>query len=336
MDLSTTYMGLALRHPLVASAGPLSGTLDGIKRLEDGGVSAVVMFSLFEEQIRHENAAFSHLVEIGSDSFAESLSYFPEMGAYQIGPESYLDLVRRAAETVDIPIIASLNCVSSEGWTDYAKQIQQAGAHGLELNIYSVAANLDMNGAAVEQHYLDILLAVKGAVSIPVSLKLSPFFSAMGHMAKRLDWAKADALVLFNRFYQPDIDIRSLSVEPTLHLSSPDEIRLPLLWIALLHGKLQASLAATRGVETADEVVKYLLAGADAVMTTSALLRHGPDYAAALVEGLKRWMDARGFNHVQQIRGLMSHGKAADAAAFERANYIRVLESYENEFGAAG
>lgn len=180
MDLSTKYMGLALSNPLVASAGPLSGTLDGIKRLEDGGVAAVVMFSLFEEQIRHENAAFSHLMELGSDSFAESLSYFPEMGAYQIGPESYLDLIRRATETVDIPVIASLNCVSDRGWADYAKQMQQAGAHGLELNVYSVAADLDMDGAAVEQRYLDILLAVKGAVSIPVSLKLSPFFSAWG------------------------------------------------------------------------------------------------------------------------------------------------------------
>lgn len=332
MDLSTQYMGLALRHPLVASAGPLSGTLDGIKRLEDGGVSAVVMFSLFEEQIHHENAAFSHLLSLGSDSFAESLSYFPEIHDHPVGPDNYLDLIRQARDAVDIPIIASLNCVSSKGWTDYARQVQQAGAQGLELNIYSVAADLDKSSSAVEQHYLDILLAVKSAVTIPVSLKLSPFFSAMGHMAQRLDWAGADALVLFNRFYQPDIDIQTLEVAPTLHLSSPEEIRLPLLWIALLHGKLRASLGATRGVAGPDEVIKYLLAGADAVMSTSALIQHGPAYARTMVQGLERWMDARGFTSLAQMRGNMCHSKAANPAAFERANYIRVLESYRSPY----
>jgi dihydroorotate dehydrogenase (fumarate) len=332
MDLSTKYMGLELQHPVVASASPLSGTSDSIKRLEDSGVAAIVMFSLFEEQIRYENEAFSHLMESGCHSFAESLSYFPKMDAYQVGPESYLDLIRRATEAADIPIIASLNCVSKEGWIGYAKLMQEAGAAGLELNIYAIEADLEVSGTELEQRYLDILTAVKATVSIPVSLKLSPFFSAIGHMAKRLDQAGADALVLFNRFYQPDIDIKELEVAPTLQLSSSSEIRLPLLWIALLHGKVKASLGATRGVEGPDEVIKYLLAGADVVMTTSALLRYGPAHAATLVDGLTRWMDARGFETIGQMRGSMSHAKAANPADFVRANYIKVLESYRNPY----
>jgi dihydroorotate dehydrogenase (fumarate) len=325
-------MGLRLKHPIIASASPLSGTLDGIKRLEDGGAAAVVMSSLFEEQIRHENEAFSYLMESGTQSFAESLSYFPEADDHQAGPETYLDLLRRAAEAADIPIIASLNCVSGEGWIDYARQMQQAGASGLELNIYSVEADLEASGEQVEQRYLDILTAVKATVSIPVALKLSPFFSSMGNMAKRLDEAGADALVLFNRFYQPDFDINALEVAPTLGLSSAGEIRLPLLWIAILHGKLKASLAATRGVETADEVIKYLLAGADAVMTTSALLRNGASYLDVLLEGLENWMEARRFNSIEQVRGNMSQTKAANPSAFQRANYIRVLESYQSAY----
>jgi len=332
MNLTTTYMGLQLRHPVIASASPLSGTLDGIRRLEDGGAAAVVMFSLFEEQIRHENDAFSYLLESGTQSFAESLSYFPAVDDYPVGPESYLNLLSRAAQAVDIPIIASLNCVTGEGWIDYARQMQQAGAAGLELNIYSVETDLDSTSAEVEQRYLDILTAVKATVSIPVALKLSPFFSAVGHMAKRLDEAGADALVLFNRFYQPDIDIDALEVTPSLGLSSAGEIRLPLLWIALLHGQLNASLAATRGVEKSDEVIKYLLAGADAVMTTSALLRNGPGYTATLLEGLQDWMEARRFASVQQLRGSMSQRNVADPAAFQRANYIRVLESYQSAY----
>ena len=332
MDFTTNYMGLKLLHPIVASAGPLSGTLDGIKRLEDGGAAAVVMFSLFEENIRHENEAFSHLMESGTQSFAESLSYFPDVDSFHVGPDSYLNLLRQASESVKVPIIASLNCVTGEGWIDYAKQMQQAGASGLELNIYSVEADLDATSEEVEQRYLDILAAVKSTVNIPVALKLSPFFSAMGHMAKRLDQAGADALVLFNRFYQPDIDIQALEVKPSLGLSSAGEIRLPLLWIALLHGKLNASLAATRGVEKPDEVIKYLLAGADVVMTTSALLRHGPSYMTVLLDGLKAWMDARRFSSVAQVRGGMSRRKVANPGAFERANYIRELESFQSAY----
>lgn len=332
MDLITRYMGLTLKHPLVASASPLSATLDGVRRLEDAGAAAVVLASLFEEQIRYENDAFDYLMESGSHSFAESLNYFPSFNEDSPGPDDYLKLVRQAVEALEIPVIASLNCVSREGWIDYARQLQQAGAAGLELNIYSVEADLDVSGAEAEQRYLDILAAVKSTVSIPVSLKLSPFFSAMGHMAQRFDHAGADALVLFNRFYQPDLDIKALEVAPTLQLSSPGEIRLPLLWIALLHGKLNASLAATRGVETADEVIKYLLAGADVVMTTSALLRHGPAHLQVLLRGLRQWLEARDFKHINQMRGNLSRAKVANPAAFERANYLKVLESYREAY----
>lgn len=329
MNLKTRYMGLELQHPVVASASPLSESLDGIRQLEDAGAAAVVMFSLFEEQIRSESAAFDQLLEHGTLSFAESLSYFPEIDDQPAGPDAYLELVRRATQAVAIPVIASLNCVTAEGWVDYARQIEQAGAKGLELNIYGVEANLTVSGQDVEQRYLDILRTVKAAVNIPVALKLSPFFSAIGHMIKRLDEGGADALVLFNRFYQPDLDIDRLEVAPTLKLSQAGEIRLPLLWIALLHGHVKASLAATRGVETPNEVIKYLLAGADTVMTASALLRNGPGYVRTLVSGLTEWMEAREFASVDQLRGIMSHRKVRNPAAFERANYIKVLESYK-------
>jgi dihydroorotate dehydrogenase (fumarate) len=328
MDLKTRYMGLELKHPIVAAASPLSESVDSIRRLEDGGAAAVVMYSLFEEQIRRENAVLDRLLSSGTNSFAESLNYFPELNDSAAGPDHYVNLVRRASEAVDIPLIASLNCVTSEGWIDYARQLEQAGAKGLELNIYAIEPNLDISGREVEQRYLDILALVKETVSIPVALKLSPFFSAFGHMAKQLDAAGADALVLFNRFYQPDFNIDTLEVAPTLTLSQAGEIRLPLLWIALLYGRVNASLGATRGVETSVEVIKYLLAGADIVMTAAALLRHGPSYIARLVEGLETWMEERDFASVAQMRGAMSHAKVADPLAFERANYIRILESY--------
>jgi dihydroorotate dehydrogenase (fumarate) len=332
MDLTTTYMGLELKHPIIASASPLSESVDGIRRLEDSGAAAIVMFSLFEEQIHHENEAFSHFLEAGTQSFAESLSYFPAVDAFPAGPDNYLELIRTASETIEIPLIASLNCATAHGWVEYAKQIEQAGAKGLELNIYAVEPNLDISSLEVEQRYLDILKTVKSVVDIPVALKLSPFFSAFGHMAKQLDEAGADALVLFNRFYQPDIDIEHLEVNSTLHLSNADEIRLPLLWIALLHGQIKASIGATRGVQTADEIVKYLLAGADTVMTASALLRNGPAYLGELLAGLTRWMESRQFESVARLRGVMSHGRVANPKAFERANYIKMLESYQPDY----
>ncbi len=332
MDLRTTYMGLELKHPIVASASPLSGSVDGIKRLEDSGAAAVVMFSLFEEQIKQENAAFEHLMEAGTESFAESLSYFPEVEDYHVGTESYLEILRRASEAVDIPVIGSLNGVTNEGWVDYARQMQEAGAKGIELNIYYIPADLNLSGRDFEQRYLDIVKAVKGAVSVPVALKLSPFFSAIGNMAKQLDEAGADALVLFNRFYQPDLDLDKLEVLTNLELSNSREIRLPLLWIAILYGRIEASLAATRGVQTAEEVIKYVMAGADVVMTASALLKNGPGHLTTMVAGLREWMERREYVSVEQMKGSMSQRNVADPSAFERANYIKILESYKSSY----
>lgn len=332
MDLRTTYMGMELKHPIVASAGPLSGSVANIKRLEDAGASAVVMFSLFEEQLKHESAALEHLMTAGTESFAESLSYFPEVDDYTVGPDNYLDLLRRASEAVDIPIMGSLNGITNAGWIEYAQLMQQAGAKGIELNIYYIPADLTTNGREVEERYIEIVKAVKAAVTVPVAVKLSPFFSAIGSMAKGLDEAGADALVLFNRFYQPDFDLEKLEVTPDLHLSTPEEIRLPLLWLAVLYGKLGASLAATRGVHTPIEVVKYLMAGADVVMTTSALLQNGIDYVTTLRDGLQAWMEMRNYVSVAQMKGSMSQQNVADPTAFERANYIKMLESYKSDY----
>ena len=329
-DLRTKYMGLSLAHPVIASASPLTKDLDAFKRLEDGNAAAIVMFSLFEEQLQWEQESLSHLTEVGAESFAEAVSYFPAVDSYRVGPDRYLELIRRATGAVRIPIIASLNGITNQGWIDYAVQIQQAGAAGLELNVYHIPSGLDESGREVEQRYLDIVKAVKAAVTIPVAVKLSPFFSAMGHMAKQLDEAGADALVLFNRFYQPDFDLERRQVVPDLELSTPREIRLPLLWIAILFGKIRPSLAATTGVHSPIEVIKYVMAGADAVMTTSALLANGIPFIGKLVAGLAAWMDAREYGSVAQMRGSMSQQKVADPTAFQRANYIRILESYRN------
>ena len=333
-DLETTYMGLQLKHPLVASASPLSQDLDGIKRLEDAGAAAVVMFSLFEEQIRQENAAFDYLTAVGTESFSESLSYFPEVEAHEVGPEPYLELIRKATEATDIPIIGSLNGITSEGWIDYATHIEQAGAKAVELNVYYIPADLNVSGREVEQRYLDVIRAVKAAITIPVAMKLSPFFSAFGEMAVRLVGAGVDGLVLFNRFYQPDFDLDTLEVVSDLSLSDPNEIRLPLRWIAILCDRIRASLAATTGVHSTDEVVKYLLAGADVVMTTSALLKNGPDHLTALIDGLSGWLDRRDYQSVAQMKGAMSQRHVADPSAFERANYVKVLQSYRNPYAA--
>ncbi len=329
MDLSTEYMGLKLAHPVMASASPLSEDIGGIKRLEDSGASAVVMFSLFEEQIQQENLVFEQLMEQGTNSFAESLSYFPEPEEYHVGGEKYLELLSKAAESLDIPVIASLNGISNEGWTDYASKMQEAGASGIELNVYYIAADLELTGAEVEQRYVDIVRAVKSAVSIPVALKLSPFFSAFGNMAKNFDAAGVDALVLFNRFYQPDIALDRLELVTDLELSNASEIRLPLRWIAILYGRVNASLGATSGVHNATEVVKYLLAGADAVMTASALLQQGPGFVGKLRDDLECWMTQRGYDSVTQMKGSMSQQNVADPSAFERANYIKILEGYK-------
>ena len=328
MDLTTRYMGLDLKNPLVASASPLNADLGNLKRLEDVGTAAVVLPSLFEEQIEAEAARYDHLTSVNAESSPEAQSYFPAPADYKVGPRQYLDLVRRASAALDIPVIASLNGTTDHGWISYAKSIEEAGAAGLELNIYFIPADLSLTGHDVEQRYLDILRAVRATVSIPVAVKLSPYFSAVGNMALALARAGADALVLFNRFYQPDLDLARLQVLTDLKLSQPNEIRLPLLWLAVLSGRVKASLAATTGVATADEVVKYLLVGADVVMTTSALLRHGVDHVAVLLAGLTSWLRAREFASVNQMRGIMSQQRMQDPQAFERANYIKILQGY--------
>ncbi|MGI9212974.1 MAG: dihydroorotate dehydrogenase-like protein [Methylococcaceae bacterium] len=327
MDLTCAYMGMNLKNPVIASASPLSESLSGMQQLEDSGVSAIVMHSLFEEQIRQDEAALSRLLMQGTFSQAESSGYFP-VTRFDSGPDQYLKLLERASGALDIPVIASFNCMSESGWIEYAIAMEQAGASGIELNIYSIEANLDVSASSVEQRYLDIVSQVKQAVTIPVALKLSPFFSSMGHIARQLDNLGINGLVLFNRFYQPDIDINTLTLHSSVQLSQADEIRLPMLWIALLFGKINASLAATRGVETWVEVVKYLLAGTDVVMTTSALLRNGPAYTGELLAGLCNWMDDHEFESVKQMRGVMSHGRVADPGAFERANYVRILAQH--------
>jgi dihydroorotate dehydrogenase (fumarate) len=328
MDLTTRYMGLDLKNPLVASASPLNADLGNLKRLEDVGAAAVVLPSLFEEQIEAEAARYDHLTGVNAESSSEAQSYFPASADYNVGPRQYLDLVRRASGSLDIPVIASLNGTTDHGWISYAKLIEEAGAAGLELNIYFIPADLSLTGNDVERRYTDILKSVRASVSIPVAVKLSPYFSAVGSMALALERAGADALVLFNRFYEPDLDIARLQVLTDLKLSQPNEIRLPLLWLAVLSGRVKASLAATTGVTSADEVVKYLLVGADVVMTTSALLRNGVDYMAVLLAGLTSWLRAREFVSVNQMRGIMSRRRMQDPQAFERANYIKILQGY--------
>ncbi len=333
MDLRTTYMGMELKHPIIASASPLAEKLDNIKRMEDAGAAAVVMFSLFEEQIKHESAAIEHLITSGAESYAESLSYFPDCDDYDTGPDEYLNLLRQATEAVDIPVIGSLNGITNEGWVNTARMMQDAGASAIELNTFYIPAHLYITGREVEQRYIEVLKAVKESVTIPVALKLSPFFSAFGNMARQFDEAGADALVLFNRFYQPDFDLDRMEVAPDLELSTPSEIRLPLLWIAVLHGRINASIAATRGVHSPVEVVKYLMAGADVVMTTSALLRHGIGFLTTLVDGLEKWMEEKQYSSVGQLRGAMSQANCLDPSAFERANYIKILENYAPDYG---
>ena len=320
-------MGLALRNPLVASASPLSQTVDGVRRLADAGVGAVVLYSLFEEQLRREAARERAPRRRRHRELRRVAVYFPAAAEEDAGPRRYLSLLERAAAAVDVPVIASLNGVTPGGWTDYARAMQDAGAAAIELNIYYLPGDPHISGRDVEQRHVDVLHAVKDAVTVPVAVKLSPYFSSTGEMALRLDEAGADALVLFNRFLQPDIDPETLAVAPSVDLSSPAEARLPRTWIALLHGRVRASLAATTGVEDAADVAKYLLAGADVVMTASALLRHGPEHAAVLLDGLSDWMARKGFAAVDELRGMLAVPPGADEAAYERAGYVSALRA---------
>jgi dihydroorotate dehydrogenase (fumarate) len=333
MDLSTRYLGLQLRNPLVASASPLSKTVDGIRRLAGAGVGAVVMYSLFEEQLREEAERNARLAEAGTESFPEALSYFPAEAETDPGPRAYLSLLERGAAAVDIPVIGSLNGVTAGGWTGYARAMQDAGAAAIELNIYYVPGDPNISGRDVEQRHVDVLSRVKAEVTVPVAVKLSPHFSSTGEMAQRLDRAGADGLVLFNRFLQPDIDPEKLSVVPGVHLSHPAEARLPRTWIAILRQRVRAALAATTGVEDAADVAAYLLAGADVVMTASALLRHGPRHAGVLLDGLSAWMTRKGFAAVDDVRGMLSVPLGADEVAYERAGYVGALRTANSAYG---
>lgn len=329
MDLTTTYMGYKLHSPLVASASPLSETVDSIKRLEDAGAGAVVMFSLFEEQLRLEQLALHHHLTYGTESHAEALSYFPEPGEYKATSDQYLELIRRAKVHVDIPIIGSLNGTTPGNWVNFARQIEEAGADGLELNLYAVTTNPDISGAEIEYNDLAVVQAVCRAVRIPVAVKLSPFFSNIANMVKRFDDAGASAMVLFNRFYQPDIDLETLEVRPNILLSTPQAQRLPMRWIAILYGQIRADLASTGGIHSGKDAVKMLLAGATITMMASALLKHGIGHLSVVENELRQWMTEHEYESVTQMRGALSQRHAEDPSAYERAQYMKALTYYK-------
>ncbi len=328
MDLRTKYMGMELRSPLVCSASPLSEKIDNIRKMEDCGAGALVIYSLFEEQIKLEQLELDYHTTFGTEGYAESLSFFPELDEYKTGPEEYLEHIRRAKDAVNIPVFASLNGSTEGGWTEYAKKMEQAGADGLELNIYYIPTDIHLSGEEVEHTYLNILRAVKGAVSIPVAVKLSPFFSNMANMAKKLDEAGANALVLFNRFYQPDIDLENMEVFPNLLLSSPAAMRLPMRWIAILKGNIHADLAATGGIHSGEDAVKMLLVGANVTMFCSSLLKNGISHLKTIKNDLVNWLTVKEYESVSQMIGSMSQKKVSDPSSFERAQYMRAITKY--------
>jgi dihydroorotate dehydrogenase (fumarate) len=330
IDLSTEYLGLKLRTPLVPSASPLSQEVSSIRRLEDAGASAVVLYSLFEEQLRQESVELDYRLSEGTDSFAESLTFFPQPTEFRVGPEGYLDLIRKTKESVKIPVIASLNGTTVGGWTQYAQQIQQAGADALECNIYYIPTDSNLSSAQVEQTYIEIVNSVKSAVTIPVAVKISPFFSNLANMAKRLDAAGANGLVLFNRFYQPDVDLEELEIKPNVLLSTPQALRLPLTWIGILYGRVKANLAGTSGVHDAQDVIKLLMVGASVTMLCSSLLRNGINHIRTIEQGLKEWMEKHEYESAQQMRGSMSQLRCPDPGAFERAQYMRAVKGIQH------
>ncbi|UCE04172.1 MAG: dihydroorotate dehydrogenase-like protein [Candidatus Latescibacterota bacterium] len=328
MDLSTTYLGITLRNPLVPAASPLSRDLDTPRRLEENGAAAIVMQSLFEEEIVHDQHELHWHTELGTESFAESLSYLPEHDSYEMFGEDYLERLYQLKKALEIPVIASLNGATTGGWTRFAEMFQEAGADAIELNIYFLATEAKQTSQEVEQRYVDILTAVRESVTIPVAVKLGPFFSAFANMARRLDDAGADGLVLFNRFYQPDIDLEEMSLEPNVLLSTPQAMRLPLRWIAILRDQVKASLAATSGIHTGRDVIKMLLAGADIAQIASVLLMNGPKHLKTLLAYLRSWMEEREYASVEQLKGSMSYSNVPNPGEFERANYMRALKSY--------
>ena len=330
VDLTTTYMGIPLVNPLVASASPLSKKVDLVRRIEDAGASAIVMYSLFEEQITHESRELDHYLTRGTEHYAEAISYFPDLGHYNIGPEPYLEHLHRVKRAVNIPVIASLNGVSSGGWTDYALRMQEAGADAIELNIYYLPTDPHLSGAELEQSYVELVSSVRAHVRIPIALKLSPFFTSLPNMARRFADAGADALVLFNRFYQPDFDLEQLEVVPNLQLSSSADLRLPLSWIAMLYGRVPVDLALTSGVHSAKDVLKATMAGANVAMIASELLANGIYRIRDILADLRAWMIEHEYESIEQMRGSMSQRAVAEPAAFERANYMKALNTYDN------
>lgn len=330
VDISTTYLGLQLKNPLVASASPLSKNLDSVRRLEDAGLAAVVMYSLFEEQITHESLELDHFLNEGTYTNPEAQTHFPDLEHYNIGPESYLELIQKIKQTVGIPVIGSLNGISLGGWVDYAHKIQQAGADALELNMYYIPTDEWLTAEALEKTYVALVKEVHATIQIPLAVKLSPFFSSLPNLARRLVEAGASSLVLFNRFIQPDLDIETLTVVSKLVLSTSDELRLPLRWVAILYGRVQADLALTGGVHTSQDALKAIMAGANVAMTASELIAHGPDRACQIVSGMRDWMEQYEYDSIQQMRGSMSQKAVAEPAAFERANYMKALNSYDN------
>lgn len=333
MDLRTTYLGMNLKNPIVPSASPLSRSISTIRKMEDSGAAAVVLYSLFEEELNHESRTLDRYLTEGTHSFAEALSYFPEARSYDaIGPDSYLEHIHRAKKAVDIPIIASLNGVSTGGWVNFAKQMEGAGADALELNVYFLPTNMEMSGAEVEQGYLNLLMDVKKEISIPIALKLSPYFSATANMMKTLVDHGADGLVLFNRFFQPDLDLENLEITPHLVLSSANELRLPLRWIAILHGRLNVDFALTTGVHTADDALKSVAAGAAVVQMASELLRNGVGRIGEILAEMSEWLVEHEYESLDVLKGSMSQINCGFPAAFERANYLEVVRSFSPTF----
>lgn len=329
MDITTTYLGLKLKSPIVCSAGPLSEKISNIREMEDAGAGAVVLYSIFEEQIEHEQLELAHHTTAYAESYAEATTYFPEPFEFKLGPDEYLNHIRKAKEAVNIPVIASLNGKSIGGWTDYAKKMEQAGADAIELNIYLLPTDINMPGNEIEKTYIEIVKAVKSTVKIPIAVKMHPFFSSTSFMASQLSKAGADGLVMFNRFYQPDIDLETLDVVPNVILSTPMAMRLPLRWIAMLYGRINADLAATSGIYSAQDVLKMVMAGAKVTMMLSALLKYGIGHIADVTTNLKSWMEEKEYESIDQMRGSMSYMNVDNPAKFERANYMKVLNSYK-------